>query len=147
MQDYVDEVVLRTAGVGLKGNFEYERVLNEKDLLLATTASTTSAFTLASIDDYEGDDDEDAEDVIKTSFVRRVSACQARKTLGYYFAVCSSRLNLNASMDLTPNFFEVNDEYSPMRKQQASISRCGPPFSLSLTTPLLIVVVATAHSL
>jgi len=123
--DYVDEVVLRTAGVGLKGNFEYERVLNEKDLLLSAP-STSSAFTMASVDDYEGDDDEDApEDLIKTSFVRRVSACQARKTLGYYFAVCSSRLNLSAIMDLTPNYFEVNEEYSPMRKQSRYVRPAG----------------------
>lgn len=121
--EYVDEIVIRTAGVSLKGNFEYEKVVAEKDLLLATSASSSSAFTMASMDDYEGDDDEDAEDLIKTSFVRRVSACQARKTLGYYFAVCSSRLNLSANMDLTPNFFEVNEEYSPVRKPAGSSSR------------------------
>jgi len=127
MGDYQDVVVIKSAGVSLVGNFEYERVQNEKDLLLTSTVTSStgsSAFTaLASIDDYEGDDDEDTEDHIKTSFIRRVSACQARKTLGYYFAVCSSRLNLSASMNLTPNIFEVNEEYSPMRKTAGGAKR------------------------
>jgi len=119
---YVDEIVIRTGGVGLKGNFEYEQVLNEKELLLATSSRAEgkgSSFTMQSLDDYEGEDDEDADDLIKTSFIRRVSADSSRKTIGYYFAVMSSRLNLSASMDLTPTFFEVNEEYSPMRKQAA----------------------------
>jgi len=119
---YVDEIVIRTGGVGLKGNFEYEQVLNEKELLLATSSRAEgkgSSFTMQSLDDYEGEDDEDTDDLIKTSFIRRVSADSSRKTIGYYFAVMSSRLNLSASMDLTPTFFEVNEEYSPMRKQTA----------------------------
>lgn len=133
--DYIDEIVIRTSGVGLKGNFEYEKVISEKELLLASSNNQSngesSSFTLQSIDDYEGEDDDDCEDAIKTSFIRRISTCQARRTLGYYFAVCSSRLNLSSTMDLTPTYFEVTQSASPSISANIYHSKFSNEFTLA----------------
>ena len=148
-----DEVVIRTAGVSLKGTFAYEQVVESELAALchphsrAATSTQDSSrpnppvhhpnpthLALTSIDDYEGGDDDDyegGETVLRTTFVRRVavsgvpthhpntntaqpSGTGGHKTLGYYFSIAASRIQLSPCMDLTPTFFQVRPSPNPV---------------------------------